>query len=162
MRAVLLLFMSFIWGALLCSTAPATEPLSPRQKPSETAAPTNPRKAVAKPGHGSVPLPKPAARRKAANNTRNSGANKIINSDRHIFAQRKNPASANLSGNRSSTAARLVHRSPIPRPAASTANTARHHGPNPAIIGGAPNIATANSAGLSGTTMRRRSGGITP
>jgi hypothetical protein len=162
MRTGLLLSMSFIWGALLCSTARATEPVSPRQKPLETATSTSPRKAVAKPGHGSVPLPKPAGPRKAANNTRNSGANKIINSDRHVFAQRKNPASANLNGNRNSTAARLVHRSPLPRTAASTPNNVRHHGPNPAIIGGAPNIATANSAGLSGTTMRRRSRGIAP
>jgi hypothetical protein len=160
MRAVLLV-LTFAWLLLLCSTARATDDTDPRQKPSQTATPKNPRKAVAKPGHGSVPLPKPAAPHKAANNTRNSGANKIINSDRHTFAQRKNPA-ANLGGNRSSTAARLVHRSPLSRPTASTANTARHHGPNPAIIGGAPNLAIVNSAGLNGTTMRRRSGGITP
>jgi hypothetical protein len=158
---IALLFLTIGCGMLLSSTAHATDNTNPRQKALQTARPTSHREAVAKPGHGSVPLPRPATPHRVTN-PKSSATEKNMNADHRILGQAKNPTNANLSGNRTSNHLRIVQPSLVPRPAASTPSNARHHGPNPAIIGGPKNAAAADTAALSGSTLHRRQGRIVP
>jgi hypothetical protein len=161
MRAVLL-SLTLAWGVLLCSTARATDDPNARQKALQMATPTNPRKALAKPSHGSIPLPKPVTPQRVTNNPKNLTAGKTISAGHHESSQAKNPANASSNGIRSGNPSRLVRPALVPRPPVSTQSNVRHHGPNPAILGGPKNTSAAGTAALSGTALHRRQDGIAP
>jgi hypothetical protein len=155
-----LLFLTIGCATLLCSTAHATDDTNPKQKASQAAAPTNHRAAVAKPGHGSVPLPKPVTPHGLANKAKKPGAGKSINAHHSVFGQRNNPTNTTLNGSRNTIQPHALTPSTPARPNALTPNNARHHGPNPAVIGGPKNSATAGTGALNGTALHRSPGGI--
>jgi hypothetical protein len=159
---VALLFLTVGCGSFLCSTSRATEDPNHQQKALQTVTPTNPRKALAKPSHGSIPLPKPVTPQRVTNNPKNLTAGKTINAGHHESSQAKNPANASSNGIRSGNPSRLVRPALVPRPPVSTPSNVRHHGPNPAILGGPKNTSAAGTAARSGTALHRRQDGIAP
>jgi len=160
---VTLLFLTIGCGMPLCSTVHATEDTKPRQKVLQTPPVTNRHESAAKPGHNSLPLPKALTPHRGTNRPKkNPAAGKTINADHHASGPRNNPISASSSGNRNGNQPRLVQPSLAPRPAASTPSIARHRGPNPTIIGGPKNVATADTAALSGRALHRGPRGIPP
>lgn len=160
---VALLFLTIGCGMLLSSRTHATDDAKPRQKMLQTASSTNHREAAAKPGHGSVPLPKAVTSHRGTNSPKkNSTVSKTINADHHASDQRSNSINADSRGNRKSNQRRVVQPSLAPRTTAAKPSITRHRGPNPAIIGGPKNIATANTAALSGSTLRHGRGGMAP
>ncbi len=44
----------------------------------------------------------------------------------------------------------------VGRPAASSLNNARHRSPNPAVVGGSPNVHSSNTGAIDGTRMNRK------
>jgi hypothetical protein len=152
-----LLFLTISCAALLCPAARATttDDINSRQKASQTAQQASHRTASTKPTPVVVPLPKPVTPHRRTNNLKNPTAGNI-NAHRQDPERRNSPANAGLRGNSNSFQQRSFRPSTLPRPPASAPNNSRHHGPNPAVIGGPKNTTATNTAALSGGALRHR------
>lgn len=157
MKAVLLV-LTIGCALLLCPAAhvATADDTNSRQKTSQTAPQPQPRGVVTKPAHSSVPLPKPVSPHQLTNNPKNLTAGKTTNAQRHHLEQRHSTTNANSRGSFGSFQQRSFRPSTLPRPAASTPNNSRHHGPNPAVVGGPKNTAITNTAALSGRAVHSR------
>jgi hypothetical protein len=154
-----LLFLTISSAALLCPAARATttDETDSRQKASQTAPQASHRTAVTKPKSEVAPLPKPATPHRLTNNLKNLAAGKTVNADRQRSEQRNSPTNTSLRGNSNSFQQRSTRSSKPPRPAASAApNNLRHHGPNPAVLGGPRNTTVTNTAALRGRAVHHR------
>lgn len=157
MKAVLLV-LTIGCAALLCPAAhtTTTDDTSSRQKASQKAPQARDRAVTTKPKRESVPLPKLPSPHRLTNNAKNPAAGKTTNAQRQHLEQRHSPTNAGLRGSSGSFQQRSFRPSTLPRPAASTPNNSRHHGPNPAVIGGPKNTTVTNTAALSGRAVHSR------
>jgi hypothetical protein len=104
----------------------------------------------------SIPLPKPVTPHRATNVPKGSLPRKPLNSRPQVSKQRNSPTNASLSASRATNNARSMRRSTVSRPAVSTPDDVRHHGVNPASIGGPRNTTVSSTAALNGRTVTRR------
>lgn len=157
MKAVLL-FLTIGCATSLCRAAhtTTTDDTRPQQQASQTALRASGRRAATKPKPEVVPLPKPVTPHRLTSNTENPAAGKTINAHRQPSGQRNSPTNASMRRNSNSFQQRSFRSPTLPRPVASTSNTARHHGPNPPVIGGPKNTNTTNTAALSGHALHHR------
>ena len=157
MRATLLFLM--IVGATFVSPA-GRATTNDQAKPSEQAKPTTREVGrVAKAEkrlHPSVPLPKPASPHRATNTPKPSLTGKTVNSRRQVSKQPNGPTNASLLASPAAANTRSVQRPTVSRPAVSTPNDLRHHGANPASIGGPRNTTVSSTAVLNGRAVSRK------
>ena len=109
-----------------------------------------------KPTHDSIPLPKPASHQRTANSRKGSAAGNTAKAHPQVLDR---PNGSQNNGLRQTSAldrARSVPSSAASRSASSTASSLRHHGPNPAILGGPRSASVASTATLNGNEMSRR------
>lgn len=153
-----LLILTIGCATLLCPTAhtTTTDDANSRQKAVPTVPQERPRAPAAKSGGGSVPLPKPVIAHRAMNKPKNPFAGRTNDAHRQVSKQRNDPTNAAVSGGRNTIQPHLLRPPTLPRPATPVPNNARHHGPNPAAIGGPRNTTVSSSAALSGRMLSRR------
>jgi len=125
-------------------------------KPQQKASPSTPeahRSVTAnKHTHASVPIPKPANPRRAVNNPK-APATEKDRRGQSTSGQRNSSINAGPGATRDTLKTPVVRQSTISRPVELAPSNPRHHGANPATIGG-PKKATA--AALSGRTVSRK------
>jgi hypothetical protein len=157
MKAVLLV-LTIGCVALLCPAAhtTTTDDTSSRQKASQATPQARERAVTTKPKRESVPLPNLASPHRLTNSAKNPAAGKTTNAQRQHLEQRLGPTNAGLRASSGSFQQQSFRPSTLPRPAASTPNNSRRHGPNPAVIGGPKNTTVTNTAALSGRAVHSR------
>lgn len=158
MKAPALLFLTIASVALLCPTAHATtiNDSSPRQKATPTVPQPRHGLRANKLKHESVPLPTPATPHRATNTPKRPASGKTINAHPPLSGPRSNPTNTGLRASRNTNQPRPLKPSTLARHTASTPNDARHHGANPAAIGGPRNATVASTAALGGRALSRR------
>jgi hypothetical protein len=185
MKVVCLLFLTMSWAGLMLGTGyaapsqqtPAGSPANEgfRNAASDrlhddhlhaTPADDGKRQKEASPSEQQAP------RRAAAKNRPRSGANlTVANRPKQLPISRKRskplnatnpyPADLDKSGdaakrqNRTANNALPVRSTTVVRPTVASLNNVRHHGPNPAVVGGSSSN-TGNTGALNGTRMHRR------
>jgi len=144
-----LLFLMIACTALLCSTGNATtaDNANPQQKARPPLVSQGRHNATAhERTPKSVSLPKPASPRRTPNTSKGAVVGKTINGRRKVSEQR---SSATIK-------ARSVRPSTVSRTAVSAPNDVRHHGANPATIGGPRSTTVSSTAALNGRAVNRR------
>jgi hypothetical protein len=150
-----LLFLLLGCGAFMGVAARATtsDDRKPQQKVSPSTHEAHHPVATNKNVHASVPVPKPANPHRAVNNPKPAATEKGTRGRQPISGQRSSSINAGPGAIRDTLKTPMVSQSTISRPVETAATIPRHHGANPATIGG-PRRAT--TASLSGRTVSRK------
>ncbi len=94
--------------------------------------------------------------RKFPNNRERSTSGNAVNLHRPAFYKPAGAAKGGFIQNETVKGTVPVRSPSVVRPTAATLSNVRHHGPNPATVGGLGNSATSNNGSINGTRMRRR------
>jgi hypothetical protein len=109
-----------------------------------------------KPAASNPSLSKSSRRNELTNGHERSGSEDPKNSRRTGSDNSRGVAQSGLARNETTNHATSIRASGVVRAAAPSLGNVRHHGANPAIVGGPGNSNTRNTAALDGTHMNRK------